>query len=336
MLLATMLLQEFLNMQTGNTVLLSIYPRYANKILSGEKRVEFRKAWPSSGVSTIVIYATVPVQKIVGVARVKRVHQGSPTALWSLAQALGGGVSRRDLYSYFRGKEAGFGIEIDSIQPCSIPLDPQACLVDFNPPQSFMYLDHASLVRIEGMLKKQPPKGRVLFVAGVHGVGKTTLCTEYANNHGLLHKSASELIREEKEVAISRTNKLVKDVSGNQQLLINAVERIRATGKTLLLDGHFALMNKARKIEALPAKVFADLRIDGIVVIRDRASSIALRLRQRDGCGFDPKEILALQSAEIEQSKLVSKELGLPLVRVGAFDRDGFEQAIQAVVLGSV
>jgi len=321
-------------MQTTNTVLLSIYPRYAKKILLGEKRVEFRKAWPASGVSTIVIYATVPVQKIVGLARIKQVHQGSPTAMWTLAQALGGGVTRRDLYSYFSGKATGFGIEIESIEPCSIPLDPHACVPDFKPPQSFMYLDKTSLVRVESMMRKQPPKGRVLFVAGVHGVGKTTLCAEYAKNHGLLHKSASELIREEKDAAVSRTSKLVKDIAGNQQLLINAVDRIRATGQTLLLDGHFALLNKTRKIETLPAKVFADLRIDGIVVIRDRASAIASRIKQRDGVGLVTKEIQALQSVELEQSKMVSHELGLPLIRVGAFETDGFAQAIQAVSRG--
>ena len=60
-------------MPTDKSVLLSIYPCYARKILSGEKRLEFRKAWPSSGVTSFVIYSTSPVQRIVGIARVTKV-----------------------------------------------------------------------------------------------------------------------------------------------------------------------------------------------------------------------------------------------------------------------
>lgn len=59
-------------MPTDKSVLLSIYPCYARKILSGEKRLEFRKAWPSSGVTSFVIYSTSPVQRIVGIARVTK------------------------------------------------------------------------------------------------------------------------------------------------------------------------------------------------------------------------------------------------------------------------
>lgn len=326
-----MLIQELWNMQTDKFALLSIYPRYANKILSGVKRLEFRKSWAASDVSAFVIYATVPVQKIVGIARIKQVYQGSATALWLLAQEMGGGVSRRVLYDYFRGKQEGFAIEIESVLPCSIPLDPEAYLPSFTPPQSFTYLDRASFKRIETAIKKQPPTGRVIFIAGVHGVGKTTLCSGIADSQGFIHKSASQLIREAKASAIARNSKAVTDIPGNQQLLIDAVSRINQSGQTLLLDGHLALLNSARKAEALPTKVFADLGIDGIVMIHDKPSSIVERLKQRDGDGIGFDEIKALQALENSRAKIVTGELGLPLFRVKAFDDSTFSKALGAL-----
>lgn len=326
-----MLIQKFWNMQTNKFTLLSIYPRYANKILSGVKRLEFRKSWAASNVSAFVIYATTPVRKIVGIAYIKKVHQGSATALWRLSKEMGGGVSRRDLYDYFRGKEVGFAIEIESVLPCSIPLDPEVCLPNFTPPQSFTYLDRALFKSLETAIKKQPSKGRVIFVAGVHGVGKTTLCSTVSDSLGYIHKSASQLIREAKTSAIAHSSKAVTDIPGNQQLLINEVSRITQSGQTLLLDGHLALLNSAMKAEAIPSKVFADLDINGVVIIQDKPSSIAARLKQRDGAGIGLEEIKALQRMESSRAKVVTNELGLPLFRVKAFDDLAFSKALETL-----
>lgn len=311
--------------------LLSIYPRYANKILSGEKRLEFRKSWAANDVAAFVIYATAPIQKIVGIARIKKVHQGSATALWKLAREMGGGVSRRVLYDYFRDKREGFAIEIESVLPCSNPLDPEKFLPSFNPPQSFTYLDRVAFKRIDTAIKKQPPKGHVLLIAGVHGVGKTTLCKSVANDQDFTHQSASQLIREAKASAIALNTKVVKDIPGNQQLLIDAVCRITESGQTLLLDGHLALLNAARKVEALPTKVFADLGIEGIVLIQDKPSRIVTRLAQRDGKALGLDEIKALQATETSRAKSVAEELGLPLISVKAFDISAFTKAVQAL-----
>ncbi|MGA7179835.1 MAG: AAA family ATPase [Thiobacillaceae bacterium] len=315
-------------MQTDKFALLSIYPRYANKIVSGVKRLEFRKSWAANDVSAFVIYATSPVQKIVGIAHIKQVHQGSATALWGLAKEIGGGVSRRVLYDYFRGKHEGFAIEIESVSPCVSPLDPEVYLPSFTPPQSFAYLDRATFKRIETTIKKQPPMGRVIFIAGVHGVGKTTLCTGVSNSDEFIHKSASQLIREAKESAIARNSKTVADIPGNQKLLIDAVTRITKSGKTLLLDGHFALLNMARKAEALPTKVFSDLGVDAIVLIHDTTARIVERLMQRDGRRPRFDGIKTLQELENSRAKIVAEELGLPLFRVKAFDNSGFAHAL--------
>ena len=47
-------------------ILLSIKPEYANKIMSGEKKFEYRKAAPQKNVDTILIYSTKPQGIILG------------------------------------------------------------------------------------------------------------------------------------------------------------------------------------------------------------------------------------------------------------------------------
>lgn len=308
--------------------LLSVHPRYASKILSGEKRLEFRKLWPGKPVRAFVIYATAPIQKIVGIAYVKEVHCGSPTALWRLARKVGGGVSRRDLYHYFRGRARGFGIEIESVDSCSPRLEPAQFLEKFSPPQSFAWLDPEIFGCLRETVKQQLPKGLVIFIAGVHGVGKTTLCRRIALSGQFTHKSASEIISEQKAAAIAANSKEVRDIAGNQQLLIDGVLRMASSQKSLLLDGHFVLLNTRKRPEPIPTAVFAKLCIDGVILVTGKPSQIAAQLAARDGKGLCPENVAALQALETSRAKSVSKELGLPLIRIEALDVRGFMGAL--------
>ena len=47
-------------------ILLSIKPEFADKIMSGKKKFEYRTHVPSRPINTIVIYSTFPVGKIIG------------------------------------------------------------------------------------------------------------------------------------------------------------------------------------------------------------------------------------------------------------------------------
>jgi adenylate kinase len=326
-----MLSGRYVHMQNNKkTVLLSIYPRYASKILSGEKRLEFRKAWSTTDISSFVIYATSPVQRIVGIAKIKQVHGGSPTKLWQLAQQMGGGVTRRTLYEYFKGRSEGFAIEISSVLPSHVPLDPADFIPNFAPPQSFTYLDGAVVKKIETAIRKQRPVRKIIFVAGVHGVGKTSLCEAAVEGGSAIHKSASQLIREERASAIAVGSKVVQDIDGNQKLLVNAVRKISGKGEfePLLLDGHFALVNKSGRPEALPVNLFSELGIDGVILVKDRPSRIAARLLTRDGGDTPLEDVAALQKLEVSQAVKICAELGLPLHQIEAFDHAAFGEAL--------
>ena len=125
----------------AKTVLLSIQPVYAAKILTGEKRLEFRRNWAMEPVDLLVIYATSPSKKIVATAEIKQVISGSKTKLWNLAKEMGGGISRRKLFAYLEGKKKAFAIEMQRINAIPNGLDPINIFgQNFRPPQSFRYL----------------------------------------------------------------------------------------------------------------------------------------------------------------------------------------------------
>ena len=47
-------------------VLMSIKPKYVEKILSGEKKYEYRKTLLKKDVESILVYSTSPVKKVYG------------------------------------------------------------------------------------------------------------------------------------------------------------------------------------------------------------------------------------------------------------------------------
>ena len=62
--------------------LMSIYPEYADRILSGTKKVEFRKTVFRKDVTHILIYATAPSQDVVGYFEGTGIDKVRPEGSW--------------------------------------------------------------------------------------------------------------------------------------------------------------------------------------------------------------------------------------------------------------
>jgi predicted transcriptional regulator len=131
-------------------VLLSIKPEFADKILSGEKRFEFRRVMPKRDVERIVVYASSPVCRIVGEFTVRGVVTASPRGLWRLTRAHAG-IPKHYFDAYFRGKEEAHAFEVGEAQGYDEPIDPRKIDPAFRAPQSFVYLD--SLAQLERGLR---------------------------------------------------------------------------------------------------------------------------------------------------------------------------------------
>lgn len=136
--------------QPLRSVLISIQPEFADKILAGQKVLELRRRWAASPVDALVIYASAPRQMIVAVATVLVVHEGSPSALWQICRTKSAAISRRRFYSYFKGTKLGYAIELKRVVRTNGGVDPKAIFENFRPPQSFNYLpaeQYAKVVR---------------------------------------------------------------------------------------------------------------------------------------------------------------------------------------------
>lgn len=77
--------------------LVSIHPRFARLILSGEKKCEYRRRLPAKPISGIVIYATSPVSRIIGEAGVEAMPFLEKGELWRQTSSFGGGIWGKDL-----------------------------------------------------------------------------------------------------------------------------------------------------------------------------------------------------------------------------------------------
>lgn len=121
-------------------VLLSIKPEYAEKILSGEKRFEFRKAiFRDERVSTVVIYATKPIGKVVGEFRVSSVIEAEPSTLWRRT-AHAAGISSQYFDEYFSGRSRGYAIVVGKPKRYRKPRELKTVHPRAVPPQSFCYV----------------------------------------------------------------------------------------------------------------------------------------------------------------------------------------------------
>ncbi|AND85553.1 AAA family ATPase [Clostridium tyrobutyricum] len=151
---------------------------------------------------------------------------------------------------------------------------------------------------------------KVIFVGGIHGVGKTTLCEEISKKISLKHYSASELISNLKSENITK-NKEVSNVRENQNILLESVDRYLNNEEYYLLDGHFCLLNRDENIVEVPFNTFRLLGLKAIIVLVDHESQILKRLVDRDAKSYSIDFMKEFQKKEIYYAKEVAIRIGV-------------------------
>ena len=144
------------------TILMSIKPKYADRIISGDKRVELRRRKPINiGKGTIVLlYVSVPVQSITGAFWVDSIVEKPTGQLWKLVKDTAS-VTRDEFEKYFTGALLGVGIFFSKFI-----LFPEPILlhtfnknnIPFHPPQGFRYVSieelHSSSPAVVNLLSE--------------------------------------------------------------------------------------------------------------------------------------------------------------------------------------
>ena len=152
-----------------------------------------------------------------------------------------------------------------------------------------------------------------IFIAGVYGVGKSTLARELALIKKIPHYSSSALISAINGEQYGR-NKSVKDKYRNQDILTACVSQLLEETEQIILTGHFCILGDQNKVEELPQNVFYNLELDSIVLLEASPDRIVCNLHTRDGIQYPLDTIRALSVQERTCAQLVSNVLGCPLV----------------------
>ena len=169
-------------------------------------------------------------------------------------------------------------------------------------------------------------KRKIIFVGGVHGVGKGTLCQQIKTKYGILHFSASELL---KWAEISPpANKRVIDFDLTQSRLHKGIDENIPDGKLTILDGHFILLNKVGHPEIISEDTFYKIGPIAIVVVIEDVDIILKRLSNRDSTVYNKNTLTKMQEMERNQARKISSNLKIPLCEINGGDITKFEKLV--------
>lgn len=130
------------------SVILSIKPIYAKKIMDGTKTVEFRKKVFKKPIDKVFVYSSAPQKKIIGYFTVKEIIEDSPQNLWDEFRDMGG-IDKDSFFDYYRDYSTGFSIKISKVKKFKKEIDPCEYFDNFNAPQSYIYLEKESLINVK-------------------------------------------------------------------------------------------------------------------------------------------------------------------------------------------
>ncbi|MBT9097095.1 AAA family ATPase [Methylovulum psychrotolerans] len=158
----------------------------------------------------------------------------------------------------------------------------------------------------------------IIFISGVHGVGKSTFCSHIKEQYKLPFYTASSLIKEVKKSEVD-FNKQVIDAENNQNDLIIALNNLHPQSETILLDGHFCL-NGIDGIIDVDINTFKSMKLKLIITLYDSPQKIDDRLLERDDKSLGIDKINSLQKRELELAKITSDTLNISLCIISATD----------------
>ena len=119
-------------------ILISINPEHVQNIIAGIKKYEYRKIAAKQDISSIIIYETTPIKRIVAEAEIIDVLELPPEELWNQTKNESG-ISKAFFDKYFDNRTVAYAYKLGKIRV----YDPPKTLMDYGvkaAPQSFVYV----------------------------------------------------------------------------------------------------------------------------------------------------------------------------------------------------
>ena len=136
------------NFRQNSALLFSLKPQFADLVIRGEKRVEFRRRFSTNMEGALAyFYISSPVKCIMFSSILSKVHYSNVSDLWKRFCSIGG-VSEKDFFTYFNGINDGYAIELDNVKilskKWSLDSIRNSHIPSFRPPQSYYNLRYDS------------------------------------------------------------------------------------------------------------------------------------------------------------------------------------------------
>jgi len=119
-------------------ILISINPEHVQNIIAGIKKYEYRKIAAKQDISSLIIYETTPIKRIVAEAEIVDVLELPPEELWEQTKSEAG-ISKAFFDRYFSNRTVAFAYKLGEIKVYDTP----KTLMDYGikaAPQSFVYV----------------------------------------------------------------------------------------------------------------------------------------------------------------------------------------------------
>jgi adenylate kinase len=155
----------------------------------------------------------------------------------------------------------------------------------------------------------------VIFVGGIHGVGKGKICTELSSLLSIPHFSSSKLLNWD-ELNVDKSNKFVNNFEFTQSRLLNSLKKIKLINKDFFLDGHFCMFDELGNPSKIDIKTFEAIAPSIIVLVSESAKVVQERIYKRDKKLYDIEKLKKLADLELKYAKLIAKKLGVHFVNI--------------------
>ena len=126
----------------NNNLLISVRPKFAARIMSGEKTVELRRLRPrvTSG-DNLLFYISSPDKNLGAISKIKKITTARLDILWEEVKD-NASVTHEEFMDYFEGRDSGYAIYFSEIQKFHNPIELASIkelIPGFTAPQSFRY-----------------------------------------------------------------------------------------------------------------------------------------------------------------------------------------------------
>lgn len=119
-------------------IILSIKPEFVEKIISGEKKFEYRRRLCKREIDRIYIYSTAPVKQVVAEATVTGRMEGDKEDIWRWTEKFSG-IDRKYFDCYFESRECAGCYCLGAVKVYETGFDLQKFGI-LHAPQSYVYV----------------------------------------------------------------------------------------------------------------------------------------------------------------------------------------------------